>query len=98
MEQVMVTREEFNGLGHRVTEVEMAQARCGAATEQRFRNLEGRQGEQREDIGKIFTAIDELRQAIATTSARMVGVGVTLGVLVPIITALLMFILNKFAG
>jgi hypothetical protein len=82
-------KRDINGLGGRLNDLELNEAKCQGRTRQRLDTLERGHEEHRGDIKELFTSIDKIRQAVSSLQGRIIGAAAVLGILIPIITSIL---------
>jgi hypothetical protein len=87
--------DEVNGLGQRMNKAEIAQAQFSGQTSQRVENLEKCQDEHRRDIKELFTSVEGVRTSVTALNGRLVGMGVALSLVIPLVTAVLIEIVFK---
>ncbi len=88
--------KQLNGLGERLNSHIVEEAQFKGSASQRIETLEKRQEDQRGDIKELFNAVDKVRMAVSSLTGRIIGAAAVLGIVIPIVTALLQeFVFKK---
>lgn len=69
-----VTRQEFNGLGGRVTNLAVDKAACRAEILQKYENQEQQMTQTRENVSKLFTKVDSVTGMVNRGIGIMIAV------------------------
>lgn len=79
-----ITREDFNGLGKRVNDVDKDFIACRAEKGEIIKQLKETSNEIKEKIGELFDGHDALRTSFGSFSNKIIGAVVVLNVFIVI--------------
>jgi hypothetical protein len=74
MDELYVSRDEFNGLGQRLTQLDREEVSCQARTGQQIANINLRLDSQNADIQRLYAGV------ASVTAAMNKGIGIMIAV------------------
>jgi hypothetical protein len=89
-----VSRQELNGLGKKVTKDREDFVECRAEKEATLKSLTALIDTQAENQTRIFQAQEDTKVALSGLKGWLIGIGAVLGVVSPIITAVVIHFLR----
>lgn len=83
------SRDELNGIGSKVNEMAIQEATCRGETRQRLDQQDKQHDENRGDIKELYGKVAEVKDEVTNLNGRLIGMGIVLTILIPLITSVL---------